>query len=245
LSKKSEQSYVRRLERRKRAISRIFLFLSLVVLVLLAALFIGATLSGETGAVSVATAAVLYIIGDKFLGLSDRFSNAAKWASKGAKAEEDVAAILSGFRTEDYFVLNDIRSPTGNVDHLVIARNGGVYIIETKSQTGTVDVQGDELLLNGEIMLGDPILQTLRNAMWLKDKVGEIFGDKPYVTAILLFTNAYVNARKPVRNVMISRPQFLHRVLNSSGSTKLGARIWANRKALEQAIAPLQEDMAA
>jgi len=96
MNKKPEASYVRKLERRRRITSRIFLFLAFVILALLALLFVGQTLTGETGVVAVATAAILYIIGDKLLGLSDRFYLSAKRALKGAKAEEYVAEILAG-----------------------------------------------------------------------------------------------------------------------------------------------------
>jgi UDP-2,3-diacylglucosamine pyrophosphatase LpxH len=233
----AEQSHTRKLERNRRLAGRALLVLAFAILVLLVLFVVGGTLTGASGATLVAVAALLYILGDKIVAWSQRAFSAAKRASQGANAEEQVRAILAGLMGEDYFVLHDVPSAAGNVDHIVVARHGGIYAIETKSTKGRVEASGDELLLQGQPMPGDPIRQTLRNAMWLKQKTGEILGEEPYITAVLLFTRARVVSKSAVRGVIIARPQFLHEVLKAPpSSTAQSLKIWANRVRLQDAL---------
>ena len=199
MKRRPVQSYARKLERNKRLVSRLFLLAGLAVLLLLVFFTVGAAISGAAGATLVAVAALLYILGDKLFAWSDRAHASANRASKGVKAEEEVRAILAGLCGDEYFVAHDIPSPAGNIDHLVVAHHGGIFVIETKSSKGRVETKGDQLLLNGQPMPGDPVRQTLRNAMWVKDKAREAVAEEPYITAILLFTDAYIVTMEPVR----------------------------------------------
>ena len=215
MNQQPKESYTRRIERRKRLLARMLLLLALVIVALMAMSIFGADWSRENTPILLIMVLLLNIIGNKVLSWSDRAHTGAKWASRGAEAEEAVQKILSGLNGDEYYVINDIPSPNGNIDHIVIARHGGVFLIETKSTKGRVEASGNQLLINGNPILRDPIQQVLRNTMWFKEKIGEILGEQPYITAVLLFTEAFVAAKKPIRGVLISRPQFLFRVLNS------------------------------
>ncbi len=246
MNKKTPTSYVRKLAHRRRVASRMFLMLTFVILTLAIVMLVGQTLTGESGVVIAATAAILYIIGDKTLNMSDRFYYRARWALKGAKAEEYVAEILAGLKVEDFYVLNDVPSASGNIDHLIIAKHGGIFVIETKSTKGRVTVSGEQLLLDDERMPGNPIAQTLRNTFWLKEQILHILDLKTYVTAVLLFTNAYVSARKPVKGVCIARPMFLHKVLSTPPSfVEWQNRLWESREYLVSSLIRSNDNSAA
>jgi Nuclease-related domain. len=47
-----------------------------------------------------------------------------KRAIRGAKGEEKIGSLLENLG-EDYLVIHDIESPYGNIDHIVISKQGG------------------------------------------------------------------------------------------------------------------------
>jgi hypothetical protein len=73
-----------------------------------------------------------------------------KRAIRGAKGEEKIGELLEGL-PDDYHILHDIESPYGNIDHIVIAKNAGIFLLETKAHGGKVEVNGETLLVNGKL----------------------------------------------------------------------------------------------
>lgn len=179
----------------------------------------------------------LWIVSDKVMHRVDSHIAKARKADKGAQAEERVATILAGKSPSDFFVISDVSFPIGNIDHVVISRAGGVFAIETKSVKGRVDSRGEMLLLDGTPMERDPIQQALREAIWVKERIGDVLGQRPYVTAVVLFTQAYVNVRKRIRDVDVASIRFLDRVLTTLPSTaSQSGSIWRNREAMAAAL---------
>lgn len=67
---------------------------------------------------------------------------------RGADGEMQVGHILSGL-PDDFCVINDLTTPHGNLDHVVIGPTG-VFVLDTKSWRGIVSADGQgELLVNG------------------------------------------------------------------------------------------------
>jgi len=54
---------------------------------------------------------------------------------------------LSDNLSEDFYVLMELTSPYGNIDHVVIGKFGGLFLIETKSHRGNVSVQANSKYL--------------------------------------------------------------------------------------------------
>ena len=71
----------------------------------------------------------------------DRSLAEEKRALRGAKGEEKVADLL-GQLGEGYAVYHDLPSPYGNIDHLVLSRTQGLFLIETKAHGGRVRCDG-------------------------------------------------------------------------------------------------------
>ena len=105
--------------------------------------------------------------------------------------------------------MHDIESPYGNIDHIVIGKNAGIFLLETKAHGGKVEVNGETLLVNGKLPEKDFIAQALRNSYWLRDEISQIVGDKPWITPILVFTNAFVPPTRPVKGVSIINKKYL------------------------------------
>ena len=69
----------------------------------------------------------------------------------GAEGERKTASYLAGLEEAGFVVRHDRRVPGygGNVDHIAIGPTG-VWVIETKSYRGRVEVHGDRLEVNGQ-----------------------------------------------------------------------------------------------
>jgi hypothetical protein len=69
----------------------------------------------------------------------------------GAEGERRTASHLSGLEEAGFIIRHDRRVPGygGNVDHIAIGPTG-VWVIETKSYRGGVEVYGDRLEVNGQ-----------------------------------------------------------------------------------------------
>jgi hypothetical protein len=111
-------------------------------------------------------------------------------AERGADAELKVAEELAG-DPENMLLLHNVPGHFGDLDHVVVRRNGAIIVIDTKSHRGRVsDVEG-RLQLNGRPFEKNLVRQARRNAMWLKDQFQSRLQLGVYVHAALVFPNAY------------------------------------------------------
>ncbi len=66
---------------------------------------------------------------------------------KGAVGEYLIAGLLEGL-SDDFYVINGLSTPHGDIDHLVVGPTG-IFLIDTKNWKGVVKADGKgELLLN-------------------------------------------------------------------------------------------------
>ena len=155
---------------------------------------------------------------------ADRIFNAAldhlmrreKDAIQGAKAEETVAAILS--QIPDRVVIHDISTGQGNIDHILFRKDGAVFLIETKSHRGPIS----------EERAGKFIPQTHRNIYWLQDFLKARLGVRLWIKAAIVFPNAYVQVRRPLRNVEIVSSQYLKPwIARTAGNPQIASKLWS------------------
>ena len=156
-------------------------------------------------------------------------------ANRGAKGEEKVGSLLQGLGN-DYLVVHDIVSPFGNIDHIVIARQGGVFLLETKAHGGSVSGKEGRLLVNGKDPEKDFIAQALNNTYWLRDKIGSIVQAEIWITPILVFTNAFVERTAPVKGVTILNKKFLLNVIQKPNNKSPNSLVWENRERIVKAL---------
>ena len=159
-----------------------------------------------------------------------------KRAIRGAQGEEKIGELLEGL-PEDFLVLHDIESPYGNIDHIVIGKNAGIFLLETKAHGGRVTVEGGTLMVNGKLPEKDFIAQALRNSYWLRDEINPIVGVKPWITPVLVFTNAFVPPTQPVKGVSIINKKYLLPFLQkNSHPNTVNEQIWMNRDSIETTL---------
>ena len=113
---------------------------------------------------------------------------------RGADGEDKVAWVLSGF-PDEFHVINDLGTPYGNLDHVVVGPTG-VFVIETKSWRGVVSSNGKgELMLNNGPTDKPHIRPFLGRVLSVRGRVRTLAPDvDPYYQAVFVFTSARVEA---------------------------------------------------
>ena len=148
-----------------------------------------------------------------------------KQAIRGAEAEDTIADILSEL-SGDCRVFNDVSTGSGDIDHVLIKKDGSVFVIETKSHRGKVSFDGTNILINGNPPEKNFIGQVLRNAYWVKDRIKEQTGKEVWVNSILVFTNAFVDRHAPVKGVQVLNKKFLIKYLEGIRAGRYAQEIY-------------------
>jgi hypothetical protein len=114
---------------------------------------------------------------------------------KGAAGEKSVAHTLSKL-PDEFRVLNDVQTPTGNLDHVVIGPTG-VFVIETKNWRGIIDADGKgELAWNGDGLKTAYVKKFLARVMGTRERVQVLApGLDVYFKGLMVFTSAWVGAK--------------------------------------------------
>lgn len=113
---------------------------------------------------------------------------------RGAAGETSVAITLGDF-PDDFKVVNDLTTPFGNLDHVVVGPTG-VFVLDTKNWRGVVTAdKNGELLCNGQRTDKQLVRQFVGRLMGIKEKVKTLApGLDPYFQPIFVFTSARVDA---------------------------------------------------
>lgn len=113
---------------------------------------------------------------------------------KGAVGEIIIGELLATF-PDDYYVINDLTTPFGNIDHVVVGPSGA-YIIDTKQWKGTVSSDGNhELLLNGKPTSKSEIKQFTCRVMDIQKKIKTLSSSDIFIQGVFAFPSAYVEAK--------------------------------------------------
>jgi hypothetical protein len=151
-------------------------------------------------------------------------------ATRGAVAEEKIGELLEDLGP-NFLVIHDVTSRFGNIDHVVMGKDCGLILIETKAHGGTVTFQENTLLVNGILPEKDFIQQTNKNTYWMRDQVSSLVGFKPWITAVIVFSNAFVKAYRPIKGVSVVNKKFLRAyIANKCKPSPQNLQIWEKRE---------------
>lgn len=114
---------------------------------------------------------------------------------RGATGENLVAEKLANF-PDDFCVINDLSTPYGNLDHVVVGPTG-VYVLDAKNWRGVVASDGrGELLINGKPTDKPYARHFISRIMSVREKVCTLApGLDPFFKALFVFTSARVEAK--------------------------------------------------
>lgn len=115
-----------------------------------------------------------------------------RW-QRGADGESVVGKLIAKF-PDDFYVINDISTGAGNLDHVVVGPTG-VFILDAKNWRGMVQADGrGELLLNGRRMDKPYIRQFVGRLMGVKTRICELSpGTDDFFRGVFVFTAASVD----------------------------------------------------
>ncbi|WP_322802169.1 nuclease-related domain-containing protein [Thermoflexus sp.] len=216
--------------RRKRTLMAVTLGGSLLLIA--AALLLGEGRAPGIGRAGWLALALMIRLGSDLLDrIARRGERAVRRAERGAYAEEQVGRILEE-RGDGFLVIHDLESPYGNIDHLVITREGRIFLLETKSHPGRITADGERLLRNGRPIEKDPIQQVLRNIRWLKGQLRERIGREPWIEGVVVFSRAFVPADLVVRGVRVQNIRYLRQTLQMAG--RGDPALWEARERIRQ-----------
>lgn len=144
---------------------------------------------------SVALALLLWLVGSWAFHRIDELEKERESMRKGAAGEKSVAHTLSKL-PDEFRVVNDVPTPTGNLDHVVIGPTG-VFVIETKNWRGIVDADGKgELAWNGKALKTAYVKKFVGRMMETRARVQVLApGIEPFFKAVIVFTSAWVDAK--------------------------------------------------
>jgi hypothetical protein len=106
-------------------------------------------------------------------------------------ANDPVAAWLDDLPA-NYDVYHAVETSEGDLEHLVVSYDRGVFLIESRSAPGRITVQGDRLYLDHQLADPNLVEATMRRASWLRNVLSERTGVTVPVTPVVVFTAAVV-----------------------------------------------------
>jgi hypothetical protein len=118
----------------------------------------------------------------------------------------------------------------------VIVKESGLFLLETKAHGGRISVKEGRLLVNGHDPEKDFIAQALHNRYWLREKTRPVLNLEPWITPVLVFTNAFVERTAPVKGVKITNKNYLLSILLKPNSKAGDSAVWENRAKILQAL---------
>jgi len=191
---------------------------------------------GVSGAGIIILLVLMKVLPEILYKLLDKKGVEVTRARKGANAEIVVDNLFADL-SDQYFIINDICSNYGNIDHIVIKKNTGIFLIETKSHYGKVTLQDKSILINGHSPEKDFITQTLRNAYWLRDKVFEVHGSHVWIYPIIVFTKAFVPYLAPVKGIHVVNIKFLFQTMEKiNNNNPVNKQIWENKEEILKSL---------
>lgn len=224
----------------KRYKARVWFILPMVgvVLAIVAFLFYSRAL-GIGGLGFVVLFVVLVVVLRRIMAYTDvrekSMISGERRAIRGAEAEERIGSLLDTLG-DDYLVANDVVSPHGNIDHVVMSKYGGISLIETKAHGGSVSAVNGRLLINGHEPEKDFIAQTLRNTYWLRDTIRKEINAETWITPIIVFTNAFVERTAPIKGVTIINRKYLLKELQRPNAKSPNLIVWESRERILKAM---------
>lgn len=214
----------------------IYGFVGFVFFVLLAVTINNTKAWGISGIGTLILLILLKTLPDYFFRQVDKKTKEVNRARKGAEAEKRIDGIFENL-SDQYYVINDVVSNFGNIDHVIIKRDAGVFLVETKSHHGKVSFSDKSILLNDHPTEKDFIAQTLSNVYWLREKINPIINYNVWIYPIIVFTNAFVPFAPPIRGIHMVNIKFLLNTFEKlNNEHPINQRVWEKREAIYTAL---------
>lgn len=124
-----------------------------------------------------------------------RFEKDRNTWRKGTAGERITAGVLESL-SDDYWIINDVGTPAGNFDHIVVGPTGA-FAIETKNWRGLIAGDGNgELLLNGSPLPVRHVSKFIGRIMGVRETVVALTRRNDlFIKGLMIFPKARVDVR--------------------------------------------------
>lgn len=221
----------REMQRRRRFARKALGIVALVALVCLVVFNLAGMKIGGLASVIISLSCIVLmkLLGRTAISDVEMILKREKDAARGADSEEKVGVLLDALDRERSQVFHDVVLGPGNIDHVVVRRDGAVFVIETKSHYGKITQDGLQLLRNGRPFEKDFIKQTLNNAVTLGRHLESYAERRIWVNGILCFARGFVQIRGPIRGIQTAPSKWLAEKLHKGeGNVDLADWLWEN-----------------
>jgi hypothetical protein len=206
---------------------------------LLAALLVGGwvILNRRANALSLGGEIILLALGFGFIpDLIDGHGDGQGKPKGLSRIEAEVRDLLDCLG-EDFFVLHDVCTPHGTLRQVVISRVAGVFLVEAmpeRQRTQTGDGTPDGRPVTNEPHVVD---QCTERAYWLRERITEIVGEKPWITPLLVVPNAFVPQDLKLEGVrIINKARLVSTLCENAGRRRRSSLIWGARKLIGDSL---------
>lgn len=123
----------------------------------------------------------------------------AKW-KRGADGERETGSALRRLEKDGWFAVHDRAAGRGNLDHIAVSP-AGVFVLESKSLSGTISIRGDQLVASyGPAEIDSYTNQHLAGVMRrrgaeLKERIQNVTGVRCFVHAVVVIWGEFPATR--------------------------------------------------
>lgn len=144
---------------------------------------------------AVAVLLVLWLVGSLAFYRLAELEQQRESLRKGAARGKSVADTLSEL-PDEFWVVNDVAAPAGNLDHVVIGPTG-VFLIKAMDCRGIIGADGEgEMTLNGKPAATAHVKKFIGSVLATKERVRVLApGVEPFFKAVMVFTSARVEVK--------------------------------------------------
>ncbi len=141
--------------------------------------------------------------------------------------------MLASLPVDSFALYEDFGGRYGMIEKVVVCRQGGVMAIACTDVRGRVSIVNNKLLIDKKLPEIDLVTETLRSALKLQVEIDRFLGQKPWITAMLVFTNSLTTINESVRGIFLISPRYLLKeIQNRAISRQLGPILWEKRERL-------------
>jgi len=232
---------MRELSRLRRGKRRAFGIAAIVSILLISAVYASCVSLGHQPALEDVTLLLVYLLSlvviSRVVGTShDYLWRRERRAVTGAMAGEKIVALLKNLPA-DHVVLHDLDTGRGNIDHLIIRKDGAIFLIETQSFRGAITEQNGELLRDGRPFAKNLLKQNTNCVYWLQQFLKARLGSKLWINSAIVFPDASVEVRGKVKGVQIISAVSLKRWMwRTGGNPYIAAIVWPHVKKIQNEL---------
>jgi hypothetical protein len=196
------------------------------------------TFSQKTNALGLGTEVFIFTLGFGFIpDLVDGHGEGQQESGRLSKLEEEIRDLLNDLG-DDFHVLQDIESPHGTIRQVVFSRGAGVFLIEARPDLSHAALDHSSPACERHGPEPHVIDQCTAKAYWLRDRITEIVGVKPWISSLLVMPNAFVPHDLKVDGVRIINKASLVSALSENGGRRRKSNLlWDARRLIADSLA--------